>query len=452
MDSVIFGLATLVAVGVSLYLFALSRVDELKKNWMEYRCNPIYMPLAGFVGESVSANFTKCTMKGFQDYAGFVMDPLMAQFSLVNDTLGEVTGNMNSMRSMMGEMRGGFLGIVGSVFGKIQNLTSHIQYIMIRMRTLMSRIVGVMITFVYMFFTGVASGQSVQNGPIMRTIGFLCFHPDTLISTDNEKEPVFLRNIKIGDKLKGDATVTSVYHMSGEGVPMYSLYGALVSGSHKVKYQEDFIFVKDHPMAKKAQDVYSLMCLNTSTHRIFTPTSEFLDFVENTSPLVTNMKSKYVELIYNSQTSPSNFATSHVTGVMATAKVPLEYEDVPIWTVEVGDVLDNGDKVLGTAIHYVDETMYCSIAEGINAAPSTWILKNGEVRMAHTLDTSALVASNERYAVYQLITESNTFPIINSKNERIIILDELQTTEPHIAQMKDTIIMTGRFRGKEVVV
>jgi hypothetical protein len=141
-----------------------------------------------------------------------------------------------------------------------------------------------------------------------------------------------------------------------------------------------------------------------------------------------------------------------VTGVMATAKVPLEYEDVPIWTVEVGDVLDNGDKVLGIVIHYVDETMYSSLADGINAAPSTWILKDGGVRMAHTLDTSALVASNERYAVYQLITESNTFPIINSKNERIMILDELQTTDSHIAEVKDTIIMTGRFRGKEVVV
>ena len=164
MDVAVFALATLVAVGVSLYLFALSRVDELKKNWMEYRCNPIYMPLAGFVGESVSANFTKCTMKGFQDYAGFVMDPLMAQFSLVNDTLGEVTGNMNSMRSMMGEMRGGFLGIVGSVFGKIQNLTSHIQYIMIRMRTLMSRIVGVMITFAAIAAAGEVNVNSIAPG------------------------------------------------------------------------------------------------------------------------------------------------------------------------------------------------------------------------------------------------------------------------------------------------
>jgi hypothetical protein len=452
MDVAIFALATLVAIGVSMYLFALSRVDELKKNWMEYRCNPIYMPLAGFVGESVSANFTKCTMKGFHDYAGFVMDPLMAQFSIVNDTLGEVTGNMNSMRNMMGEMRGGFLGIVGSVFGKIQNLTSHIQYIMIRMRTLMSRIVGVMISFVYMFFTGMETGGSVMNGPIMRTMNFLCFAPYTLIATDVEDEHVMLSDVKIGDKLKGGAVVTSVYKLKGDGVPMYSLYGTLVSGSHKVKYEGEFIFVRDHPFAKKTTYVPELVCLNTSTHRIFTPISEFLDFVENTSSLVTNMKSKYVEVVYNAQASPENVPTSHVTGVMANARVPLQYEDVPIWIVEPGDILDNGEEVLGVATHYSDETMYCSLANGINATPSTWVLKDGRIKMAHTLKTSAILASNERYAVYQLITESNTFPVVTSNYDRIMILDELQTTDPEIASIKDTIIMTGRFRGKEVVV
>ena len=419
---------------------------------MEYRCNPIYMPMAGFVGESVSANFTKCTMKGFQDYAGFVMDPLMAQFSVVNDTLGEVTNNMNSMRGMMGEMRGGFLGIVGSVFGKIQNLTSHIQYIMIRMRTLMSRIVGVMITFVYMFFTGVASGESVRNGPIMRTIGFLCFDPTTIILTDDRNKPMVLSDIKLGQTLKGGAVVTSIYSVNGKGVEMYSLYGTHVSGTHKVKYQKQFVFVKDHPLAKKAKEVPRLMCLNTSTHRIFTPTSEFLDFVENTSPSVVDMKSKFVELIYNSKTSSNNVASSHVTGAMADTEVPLRYETIPIWMVKTGDILDNGEKVLGTVVHYVNENLYCSLGLGVNVAPSTWILSSGNINMAHTLGTCSALPSNERYAVYQLITESNTFPLVSSNNERFMILDEIQTKDAYVANVKDTIIMTGTFRGKEVVV
>ena len=154
----------------SSYLFALSRIEWLKKNWVQYRCNPIYMPVAGLVGQNISDNFMKCTMTMFHNYAGFIMDPLMAEFSIVNDTLEEIA--MSSMRSMMGGVRGGFLGIVGSVFGKIHNLMSQIQYIIIRMRTLLGRLVGTMMTFVHIFTTGGDTAQSVVEGPIVKTLSY----------------------------------------------------------------------------------------------------------------------------------------------------------------------------------------------------------------------------------------------------------------------------------------
>jgi hypothetical protein len=173
MDTVIFGVATVVAIGASMYLFALSRVAWLKKNWVEYRCNPLYMPMAGMVGQDVASNFIKCTMKGFQDYAGFIMDPIMGEFSIVNETLTEVGGAVHSMRGMMSGVRGGFLGILGTVFGKIQNLMSQFQYIIIRMRTLMSRIIGTMMSFLFVFYTGMETAGSVVNGPIVKTLSMI---------------------------------------------------------------------------------------------------------------------------------------------------------------------------------------------------------------------------------------------------------------------------------------
>jgi hypothetical protein len=173
MDIVIVVVTTIISILASGYFFAMSRVEWLKKNWIEYRCNPLYMPAAGLVGHSVTDNFTKCTMKMFHDYAGFIMDPLVAEFSIVNDTLGEIGGAMDSMRGMMGGVRGGFLGIIGSVFGKIQNLMSQIQYIIIRMRTLMGRIVGTLMSMVHVFTTGMDSAESVKNGPIVKMMSFL---------------------------------------------------------------------------------------------------------------------------------------------------------------------------------------------------------------------------------------------------------------------------------------
>jgi hypothetical protein len=167
MEYIIVATATTVAVVATLYSFALSRVAYLKANWPQYRCNPIYMPVAGMVGDDVFTNFTKCTMKGFHDYAGFVMDPVMAEFDTVGSTVTEIGGALGDMRTMMASMRGGFMGIIGTVFGKIQNLMGSIQYTIIRMRTLLSRIMGVMLSFMLIFYTGMETGDSVVNGPIM---------------------------------------------------------------------------------------------------------------------------------------------------------------------------------------------------------------------------------------------------------------------------------------------
>jgi phage-related protein len=173
MDGIIVAIATIVAICCSTYLFALSQIDHIKKNWIQYRCNPVYMPVAGMVGQDVYTNFTRCIMSSFHSYAGYMLDPIMAEFSVVSDTIEEVGGALHDMRGMMSGVRGGFLSIVGSVFGKIQNTMSSIQYIIVRMRTLMSRIVGIMMSFMLIFYTGMETGQSVVNGPIYKVVSAL---------------------------------------------------------------------------------------------------------------------------------------------------------------------------------------------------------------------------------------------------------------------------------------
>jgi hypothetical protein len=173
MEAIIFAVVTTTSILATMYLFGMSQIGFLKKNWVQYRCNPIYMPMAGLVGQDVVKNFTQCTMKGFHDYTGFVMDPVMAEVSVITDSVSEIAVGMDEMRSMMGSVRGGFLGILGTVFGKIQNVMSQTQYIVIRMRTLMARIVGVLMSFIYVFYGGMETGSSVMNGPIGKTVEML---------------------------------------------------------------------------------------------------------------------------------------------------------------------------------------------------------------------------------------------------------------------------------------
>jgi hypothetical protein len=162
----LFAAITLTAIIVAFSYYGSSQVKYLKDHWSELRCNPLYMPLAGYVGVDVSENFIKCTTKSFGDYAGMAMDPLHAQMSLVTDGLGSVTEALGDMRGLFSNVRGGFAMVFQMVFGKIHNLMSSMQYLMIRIRTVMGRIVGVFASIIYAFYAGEQTGESVWNGPI----------------------------------------------------------------------------------------------------------------------------------------------------------------------------------------------------------------------------------------------------------------------------------------------
>lgn len=451
MDSIIFFLATIVSIIASFYLFGLTQLDDLKKNWLEYRCNPVYMPMAGMVGDDILTNFTKCTMKGFQDYLGFVMDPVMGEFAVVNETLSETTSTLASMRSMFSGVRGGFLGVVGSVFGKIQNLMSQTQYIIIRMRTLLGRVVGIMFSFLYIFYGGMQSGQSLVNGPVGSAMNFLCFDENTKIRTFQGIK--LMKNVVIGDRLSDNlAIVTSVYKMDGRNVPLYDLSGVLVTGSHKVKYKGKYIRVDQHPNAKKSTKKSNrIVCLNTNTGKISIQNHEFLDFDEIDDVDFLEFKHKYIEALYNNSTTKSKFIKEK-TGILPGTYIGLQNDTCkPIEEVEIGDVLDNGDEVKGVCIHKMINRYYVEIDKGILASPSTWVYKNNSIIKAGELGRQVLHPDQPFITVYQLITNSSSYPVISKDDNRIMVLDELETTDMFYHGLKDTIVSTGSFRGKRIV-
>ena len=346
METAVIAIATVVSVCASFYLFALSQVNFLKKNWPKYRCHPLYMPMAGMVGQDVATNFTKCTMKGFQDYAGFVMDPIMSQFSLFNSVIGDISGAMNDMRGMMSDTRNGFLGIVGTVFGKIENLMSQFQHIIIRMRTLLARVVGIMMSFMYIFYGGMQTGESVVAGPIGKTMSVLCFDEASPITVSSGLT-LHMKDLVIGDILDNNNAVTSVYKISGKGVQMYLLDKIKVSGGHKVWYNDAFIPVSQHPSAIPTLESRTLVCINTE-HRSFNIENyHFLDFTE----------------------------VGDVTGVPGNTIIALKSVDIPISEVVVGDILLNHDVVRGVVKHLIgDKIKYNLISEQSLHLPEIEIL------------------------------------------------------------------------------
>jgi hypothetical protein len=172
---ILFGAVTIGALIASVSYFAENRMKYVKDHWSELRCNPLYMALASkdVGGTDVFSNFNNCVTKSFHDYAGLTMDGMNAQMGSVSDSLGSIGSAMSDMRGMFGSVRSGFMMVFQMVFGKIHNLMASMQYLMIRIRTLMGRIVAVFASLIYAFYAGQQTGESVWNGPIGEVVRVL---------------------------------------------------------------------------------------------------------------------------------------------------------------------------------------------------------------------------------------------------------------------------------------
>jgi len=429
MDIAIFAAATVISIGVAVYMYALSNIKKIKANWPEYRCNPIYMPMAGLVGQDVFTNFTGCIMKNFQDYAGFMMDPIMSLFSDLTSGVTEISGAMDDMRGMMSDVRGGFLGIVGTVFGKIENLMSQFQYIIIRMRTLLARVIGIMMSFMYIFYGGMQTGESVGAGPIGKTVSFLCFDPFTEIETFYG-EKILMSNAPLGLKLKNGATVTSMYMLAGAGVDMYTLDGVSVSGNHKVMFGVNPIAVKYHPLATPSSSVPILVCLDTSNNRIQINNTEFLDFSEDTRFSKCLRRRNSVEMYYNQCISPANKVSvlghQHIHGVSKDTLVVMRGGTLtPIKDITLHSVLEDGSVVRGIVYHSSNSFQFCELDSDIFVHPRVWVFDDKDNIYAAP-NISEIKIKSTPAIIYNLITDSSKFTVANDKGKKFTILDQLE--------------------------
>ena len=276
MDLVIFIVATLTALLAVSYTMILASLDEIKQNWVQYRCNPVYMPFASLVGVDTAGNFMRCTTKSFQDYAGFIMDPINHLFGTFLTMFSSIADSLNSMRAMFNGIRTAFLGIVTMIFGKLANTMSAMQYLMIRIRTVFLRVSGVMYSMMNVMNTGVVSGKSVINGPIGKTISFLCFAPETRVRLQSGSI-VEMSSIVVGDVLDGGHIVTGAYVLVGNDVPLFRLDDILVSGSHRLATGTRVDELDEALLTLEKRSILS--CLDTDTGYIKTASGDtFLDF------------------------------------------------------------------------------------------------------------------------------------------------------------------------------
>lgn len=292
-----------VNLAFALYIagvFYFSQLQEIQANWPLYRCNPMYMPLA----TDVESNFVYCIQTSMSSFMGTMLEPITFLTSSVSGVLSSFLTEINFVRAMFDKVRTFISSIIESVFGVFLNIIIEFQKIIIAIKDLVGKTIGIMVTLMYVIDGSVQTMQSAWNGPtgqIVRALG-KCFHPDTKIKLKNGNI-VLMKDINLGDVLENDSVVISTMKIDNiqNSVPLYKIKGGVnnediyVTGSHLVmddnydKTANHFIKVEDFSKAKLTNsNVDWFSCLITSDNKIQIGSKTFWDWEDHYVKILDN--------------------------------------------------------------------------------------------------------------------------------------------------------------------
>ena len=267
-------------IGLYAYnVFSIS-VKQVQDNWPQYRCNPMYMPFSEQFGQDPMDNFSHCVHSMTKGIMSHLMEPMEHIANMLSNMGAGFQDSLNNIRHMFSNVRDSITGVISSVFAIFLSILIEIQKMIMSIKDLMGKTVGMLTTMMFMMDGTVKTMESAWNGPPGGMVRSLCFHPNTTIQLNNGTYTK-IKNLNLGDVLKGGSVVEATLKLRNvdnigrqletlyqidRGEKMEKIY---VTGKHFIKGKNGFIYTQDHPDAKltleRSDVLYSLI---TSDNKI----------------------------------------------------------------------------------------------------------------------------------------------------------------------------------------
>lgn len=149
-------------------------IKKVQDNWPVYRCSPTVMPFAGIFGHDVGDNFNQCMQTTQTSYMEYLMLPMNYILKLVGNVASKIVSDINSVRGVMDRLRNQVMSIIQNTFGVLLNIVIGFQKIIISLRDLINKLVGVVMTLLYILQGAMFTLQSLWNGingSLVRSLG-----------------------------------------------------------------------------------------------------------------------------------------------------------------------------------------------------------------------------------------------------------------------------------------
>lgn len=442
---------------ITLYVILKGNKKIIIDNWVEYRCNPLIMPFAGYFGKSTSKNFKNCLWVIVKKYADFLLKPIRYMTHLISKILNDFRNNINSIRTMTKKVRVFFLSIVQNVMDRIWSTISYVQYFIVKLQFTMKRAHGIMSTIIYSSYSSIETLQSVWRGPIGEFARFFCFHPHTPIILDTKKIK-YINQLTTNDTILGGGKVIGIMKFKLlDTMELYNYKKTWVTKEHIV-YLEDIDkwvridSIKDKlPILDKHLKPKYLSSIITQYNIIVSNNTIFSDYVEtNNLELQHQMKDIIIDSLNNKSLSRitnnlySNLSLNRTNKpylIGFTNNTPIELSNntiIPISNIEIDMETKYNGKILGIIKQSIDYDNLYQINNIVVSGNHLLYYHNSWNTINNILsinDRYKMEPNNDLF-VYCLVTTSGYITINN-----LLFTDYLEISNIEINNYLDNLVL-----------
>jgi hypothetical protein len=311
---IIFIFLTVFVFYVYTYYKVIQVKEEVANDWINQRCNPKYLPFAGYIThpegttafDYTAENFQYCIQNIQNTVTGQALQPFNYLISGFSGMLGTIGNSTQKTREFLDLLRQRIKAFAENVLHRILDVMIPLQTIMIALADSFNKIQGILTGGLYTMLGSYYTLQSLMGAivelivkmlfvlvaiivglwaipfswpaaaassavflsisiPLSIIVIFLsevlhvksseipklrCFDKDTLLEMNNGKYKKII-NIKAGDILANNVMVTAKIKVDACELRMFLLNNIIISESHIIKYKDKWIAVRDHPLAKE---------------------------------------------------------------------------------------------------------------------------------------------------------------------------------------------------------
>lgn len=383
-------------------------------NWVKYRCDPLIMPFSSFFGKDSSTNLNQCLGLHFKNHKSSLLSPIFSITNIISHTLKGISHSFNDLRKFMNVFRIFHLRFASGIVSRITDVGSTMQILLVKIRSILERMVGVLITLIYTGYTAMKSIENVFEGPIGSVAKFFCFGENTMITLKsgfNKK----INKIQIGDRLLEGGLVIGKLKFSSKNVDMYLYNNIYVSSSHIVNHNHKWIRINEIKTAIPVK--YSkpyIYCLITQNNKIISKNTLFRDYIETSNSYINN-KIKEIVLSSLNKTEIKLYNRKkkdyYLNGFSGNTEIVMnDKKKKRISEINIGDILDNNIKVIGIT-KFVPINGICKYKDVI-VTPFQILNINGKWKRVIDINKDVPIYRCNNF-VYNICTENNKINIGN---------------------------------------